>query len=318
MEHANFNRVKALHPDWNGFLLLSTVDNSIEHEGYRSKGTYSLSGGTLAVSWDEYGPETFIAHLGVYIHTRILKEIPRIERIFAVSISEKPVLATKISVVIPNTNYEVSLRLSTSDIPTFDQIFVRHEYRSPNLPGLANVIVDLGANIGLSTVFFGIMYPSAKILSVEPDAGNFALMSANTAVLGERVQKQHAAVWMQDGFVNLHTEDDRGSPLGAWGVQVSDRIGNSTGSVRCHTLTTLLDQAGFATVDILKVDIEGAELELFSHGAAEWLPRINLIIIETHDWFRPGSDAAVRNAIHPMFEELPRSGENLFFRRKVP
>ena len=70
-------------------------------------------------------------------------------------------------------------------------------------------------------------------------------------------------------------------------------------------------------MDILKVDIEGAELEIFSQGTAEWLPRVDLIIIETHDWFRPGSDAAVRMAVQELFEELPRSGENLFFRRRA-
>jgi hypothetical protein len=69
-------------------------------------------------------------------------------------------------------------------------------------------------------------------------------------------------------------------------------------------------------VDILKIDIEGAELEIFSDGADEWLPRIGLIIIETHERFRPGSEAAVRKALWPMFEELPPSGESLFFRRK--
>lgn len=61
----------------------------------------------------------------------------------------------------------------------------------------------------------------------------------------------------------------------------------------------------FAVVDMLKVDIEGAELEVFSQAAAEWLSRVNLIIVETHDRFRPGSDSAVRKAIQPAFEELP-------------
>jgi hypothetical protein len=79
---------------------------------------------------------------------------------------------------------------------------------------------------------------------------------------------------------------------------------------------TLLDQAGFHHVDILKIDIEGAELEVFSNGAEEWLSRVNLIIIETHDRFRPGSEEAVRKAVHPMFDELTPSGESLFFRRK--
>jgi hypothetical protein len=132
------------------------------------------------------------------------------------------------------------------------------------------------------------------------------------------VQKQHAAVWTKDGALSLRLDDDRGRSLGSWGVQVSDRLGEPEHSVKCYKLATLLDKAQFRTVDILKIDIEGAELELFSHDAAEWLPRVNLIIIETHDRFRPGSEEAVRRAIRGTFEELPRAGENLLFRRRPP
>jgi len=85
---------------------------------------------------------------------------------------------------------------------------------------------------------------------------------------------------------------------------------------KCFKLSTLLDQAGFYNVEILKIDIEGAELEVFSNGAEEWLSRVNLIIIETHDRFRPGSEEAVRRAVHPMFDELAPSGESLFFQRR--
>ena len=51
-------------------------------------------------------------------------------------------------------------------------------------------------------------------------------------------------------------------------------------------------------------------------GAEEWLSRVTLIIIETHDRFRPGSEEAVRKAVHPMFDELTPWGESLLFRRK--
>jgi hypothetical protein len=59
----------------------------------------------------------------------------------------------------------------------------------------------------------------------------------------------------------------------------------------------------------------GAELEIFSQAAEQWLPRVQLIIVETHDRLRPGGELAVRKAVALMFGELPRCGENLFFRR---
>jgi hypothetical protein len=77
-----------------------------------------------------------------------------------------------------------------------------------------------------------------------------------------------------------------------------------------------MSEFGGREVDILKIDVEGAELELFSANVSAWLPYVKLITIETHERFRPGSEIAVRKAVAGTFEELPRVGENLFFRRK--
>jgi FkbM family methyltransferase len=155
--------------------------------------------------------------------------------------------------LIPGSNYEISLRLRTSDVPTFEQIFVNFEYESPNLPDFANAIVDLGANIGLATVFFALKYPETKILSIEPEENNFAAMLENTAALGARVQKQNAAVWVKDGFINLHTENENSLSFNAWGVQVSENTNESNKITKCYKLGTILDNSGFNSVDILKI-----------------------------------------------------------------
>lgn len=318
MEQSNFRRIQAIHRHWTGFLRLSNSDHSVVHEGPDDKGTYEISGQKLTVRWEKYSPDVFVELSGIYVAEPLLQELPRAEHMFAITVGSKPVLATRASVALPDSAYQVDLRLRTSDIPTFEQVFIRREYESPDLPPFANSIVDLGANIGLATVFFGLKYPTAHILSVEPEDSNFAALLSNTEALGDRVQKRRAAVWKTNGFINLHTESETGVSLDAWGVQVSDRADQSNKTTKCYELGTLLDEAGFNTVDILKVDIEGAELEVFSHCADEWLSRVGLIIIETHDRFRPGSDWAVRNAIDAMFDELPASGENLLFRRKLP
>ncbi len=306
----------AFHPNWNSVLLLSKIDGTVIHEGHGSRGSYQLTRDMLTIHWETYGPDRFFNVAGIYIHHTFLKNLPEIDCMPAFMIGGKPVSLSKIHVLIPGSDHEVGLRLRTSDIPTFIQIFVNAEYESPAMPMSAGVIVDLGANIGLATVFFGLKYPEAKILAVEPEAANFAAMIGNTAALGDRVQMLRAAVWTRDGKTMLRMKDDGGDSLGEWGAQVTDTQDQRGSPVTCYKLTTLLDKAGFGDVDILKIDIEGAELELFSERADDWLPRINLIIVETHDRFRPGSEAAVRNAVDPMFEELPRSGENLIFRRR--
>jgi FkbM family methyltransferase len=310
------NRVRAVHPHWTGHLLLSTTDNRVEHETHGSRGGYTLIGGTLVVRWDDFAPECFVSVGGMFIQETLTENLPALHRLFAVQHGNRLFLASRISLLVGDGAHEVSLRLGSSDIPTFEQIFVRREYDSPALPADAGTVVDLGANIGLATVFFALRYPRARLLAVEPEPGNFAVLRANTAALGTRASARHVAAWNETGEVHLKRTNERGETYGAWGVQVSARPHGADAAVPCETVGTLLDRAGFARADILKIDIEGAELELFATGAAAWLPRVGLIVIETHDRFRPGSDAAVRAALLPGFEELPPHGENLVFRNR--
>jgi FkbM family methyltransferase len=315
MDQTEVRRIEAIHPHWHGFLRLSARDMSVQHEGNPNRGKYDLRDGRLTVYWEQYAPDVFVSCLGKYVHEKLMAAIPEAEALFAVTVHRKPYAARRITVSVPGSDYEVALRLNSSDIPTFDQVFGINEYESPHLPQSATSIVDLGANVGLAAVFFGLKYPQAQILAVEPESSNFAIMAANTAALGARVSREHAAVWIHDGHIHLQTDAEDGSPLGAWGVRTSDRIDAASAVTKCFKLDTLLDKAGFSTVDILKVDIKGAELQLFSKGAESWLPRVGMVIIETHDRFQPGSEKAVREAIAPLFEELPAIGENLFFRR---
>jgi FkbM family methyltransferase len=314
MNQTRPERVKAVHPYWNGHLLLNHEDQTVEHEKVGTQGTFFLANGRLNVIWQFFEPECFVDINDVYIQETLLAGLPDVRTMEAVAIRGTPLAATRVSVWIPGTRHEVSLRLRGSDYAAFIQVFLDREYDSPNLPDTAETIVDLGANIGLASLFFGLRYPNARILAVEPDAGNFAALTANTAALRGRLRCLHAAAWHADGEISLHTQDATGQPLLPWAVQVSELPGQSR--VKSCTVKTLLDLSAFAEVDILKVDIEGAELEIFSHNPWPWLPRVKLIIVETHDRFRLGSEAAVRGALASGFEELPPNGENLFFRRR--
>jgi FkbM family methyltransferase len=314
MNQTRPERVKAVHLYWTGHLLLNHDGQTVEHENVGTQGTFLLANGRLNVFWQVFAPECFVEINDVYIQETLLAAAPDVATMEAVRIDKIPLTATRVSVRIPGTSHEVSLRLRGSDYAAFSQVFLAREYDSPNLPDHAAAIVDLGANIGLASLFFGLRYPHTRILAVEPDTGNFAALTANTAPLRGRIRCQLAAAWNADGEISLHTRGAAGQPLLPWAVQVSEMPGQS--QVKSCTVPTLLDLSAFAEVDILKVDIEGAELEIFSHNALAWLPRVKLIIVETHDRFRPGSEAAVRHALAAGFEELPPNGENLFFRRR--
>ncbi len=317
MDSAGYRRIEARHPNWYGHLLLSATDDTVVHERVGSRGRYELLGDEqLTVTWDLYGQDVFTNIGGLFVHRLLAATVPELRAISIARIGQSVFRIAKVSIRVPNSNHDVSLRVGTSDAFSFEQVFHRNDYECPELPASAHTIVDLGANIGLATVFFGLRYPTARILSVEPDPANFAAMVDNTAALGERVRAVCGAVWTKDGTIGLHTHDETGALLGEWATQVSDKSDRRTaGTVPCYGMSTLLDGAGFATIDILKIDIEGAELELFADGHEAWLPRIMFIIVETHDRFRPGSEAAVRKALHPWFEDVGMAGDNLVFRR---
>lgn len=209
----------------------------------------------------------------------------------------------------------LSMRIDDSDIRVFKQIFVDNEYDSLNLPETANTIVDLGANIGLSALFFLKKYPNAHIIAVEPDTVNFEFMKRNLEDYSNHVALLQAAIWPSDGAVSLVEHDESNEGLGAWGYRTETLTEGAEASVSAISIPTLMNQFSMDFIDILKVDIEGAEYELFEKDYESWLDKVGLIIIETHDRFKPNSEAMVRNALNGRFTELPLKGENLFFKK---
>jgi len=305
-------RVQAVHPKWSGTLILHE-DGKLEHENSTSDGNYTLTESLLFVNWRKYPQEIFVNFRGVYIHESLVDVSADFMKVRLARLFGQNFAIGQISVTLPIEREEVFLRVGTSDIPTFRQVFVAREYDSPNLPPSADVIFDLGANIGLSSVFFASRYPSAKLLCVEPDDGNYSLLGRNTLPFGDRVIRRKAAVWHVDGKVSFATEDEHGNSFGAWGGQVKSEGG--THLVDAVSIASLIRDYKIEKIDILKVDIEGSEKEIFE-GDVSWLSRVGLVIVETHDRFRKGSHSAVLNAMAENFEHLPGKGENLYFRRR--
>lgn len=310
---ATFSCFEAVHPGWQGHLLLSNATDRVLHQEHKSTGTYSHAGPVLTVNWDSYPSERFVLRGDAYIHESL--DAPDLTTAPLATIYGSPFRLKSFSIAVPNSDVAVTLRSGTTDIPIFHQVFISRDYESQYLPTAAKNIVDLGANTGLSAVYFGIKYANARIVCVEPDIDNYKTLVANLKGLGGRATPLFGAAWSEDGTIYARRKSSDGADLGAWGVQVSKNGDAFDAEVPAFTLPTLLNLLD-GDIDILKVDIEGAELEIFESNAREWLDRVKLITVETHDRFRPGSDAAVRTAVaRSGFVELPRVGENLFFRR---
>ena len=179
----------------------------------------------------------------------------------------------------PDLAYPVTVRMSPcSDEYVFDQLFVRKEYAALceylNNP---RFILDLGANVGFASAYFASRYPDARVLAVEPDPANFELCCQNLKPYGERVTVVQGAVWPCSTWLSLCYEAGDG-----WATQVRLPDSGTDGLVQGRDMNTLLAMAGTEFADLVKIDIEGSEAEVFASNTNAWLPRVRHICIELH------------------------------------
>lgn len=213
----------------------------------------------------------------------------------------------------PGVRHPFWLRLRTSDLPTYDQIFVHQEYDFRATEPL-QTIVDAGANIGLTSIFLANRYPDAKIVAIEPEASNFELLKKNVAPYAN-VVPVHAALWCRNEPVSVV---DPG--LDKWGfMTVNGDAGGSSGAATCHdveglTVDRIMHLHGLARIDLLKVDIEGAEKEVFQ-DSSRWIDRVDALIVELHDRMKSGCSRSFYNGSNG-FDEEWEHGENVFLARR--
>lgn len=181
------------------------------------------------------------------------------------------------------------LRAVDSDSVIFGQVMIDWQYNLPQVDEV-RLIVDCGANIGMSALYFARRYPRAKIIAIEPHPDNYAMLLRNT----KRVPQIHpvqAAVWPRP--TNLKIVDEGRSFASAGVAESPTAESNGVGTVQLRDLV-----AGNGTIDILKIDIEGSEKALFEDPSCEeWLANTRVIYAELHDWMKPGSASAFYRAI---------------------
>ncbi|HEX7158573.1 MAG TPA: FkbM family methyltransferase [Edaphobacter sp.] len=162
--------------------------------------------------------------------------------------------------------------------------FVQRVYDEIVASGRQPLIVDCGANIGASILWFHARYPRAHIVGIEPAPANFELLQSNCA--GLDVDLRQMGIGAEDGRAFLN---DTGS-------DAAYRIGltETDQSVEIVSVATILDskQASLHVPFLLKLDIEGSEKNLFA-GDCSAINRFPLIILEPHDWMFPGEGCTV-------------------------
>jgi FkbM family methyltransferase len=200
----------------------------------------------------------------------------------------------------------ILLRNNISDRAIFLQVFIEKQYAPVeyDYPEI-ETIIDGGANIGTASVFFANKFPKAEILAVEPNDENYELLCKNTKAYSS-VQCYHGAIWDANEDIYITNPESL-----AAGFTVERSADNTT--LKGNTIDTLLKLKNWKTVDLLKIDIEGAEKEVFAADIS-WLKGVKLLIIELHDRYKPGCAKSVFNALNGYDYESFFHHENIFIK----
>lgn len=207
-----------------------------------------------------------------------------------------------ITMTSDRVKHPVHIRIPpSSDLYVYEQVLVENDYDFTGADDV-KVIIDAGANNGLSSVLFANMFPNAMILAIEPDAGNYKMVTLNAKPY-LNIIPIHAALWSSVGTVRLSDPSEN-----EWAYRTSD-----TGQgidVDTVTVSSLIEQYGIDRISIFKSDIEGAEKEIFSN-CSEWIDRVDSLIVELHDWIQAGCSRAFWTNVPPYLQEWVQ-GENVY------
>jgi FkbM family methyltransferase len=147
-----------------------------------------------------------------------------------------------------------------------------YERAGIRLPDMRGVVVDAGAHVGLFSLLASTY--ARTVLALEAHPANFSLLAGNIAANGaHNVEVRHCALWSKPGYVDFVEGQQTGSG------SILGRNGR-TFAVRAETLDRLVESAG--PVDLLKLDIEGAELAVLDHASEATLRQIAAVVAEVH------------------------------------
>ncbi len=200
---------------------------------------------------------------------------------------------------------------SQGDLTIIKSIFEKQEYNLPVKNFYPKLILDCGGNIGCSAVYFANKYPGAQIYCLEPQADNFKLLKYNT-MFYEKVHPMNTALWDKETFIKV---EDKG--FGLAGFMTFETDSSDSDALKTTTVSKLLEQSGFDEIDLLKIDIEGAEKEVFgAEDIHDWLSKVKILTIELHDRMKRGCSYEVFKAISKYKWFFAFRGENLIFIRE--
>ena len=181
------------------------------------------------------------------------------------------------------------------------------------------IIIDAGANIGLSALYFKKMYPGSKIIAIEPMPVNYQLLEQNVFENNlQDILTYDLAISHKSGTLTLHTDTENN-----WHSTASVVKGNWTGTQNTIPVTVAtkplsyfieqaLNQFDVPYIDLLKLDIEGAEQAVLTQGKKQLKEKVKFINCEFHPHAQQNIQKMVKTLEELRFEvTLFRKGKEI-------
>lgn len=164
----------------------------------------------------------------------------------------------------------------------FSEVFLL-QYYNFELPIRPQTILDLGANIGFTTIFFAHCYPDAQLVSVEPISNNVELLRKNLNLNLVKSRVISAAIAVLDGEIQMKIcPKDYGHKIAS--IDYGNSFEGEVVDVKAISVPTILGQMNWNRVGLLKIDIEGYEAILLKESC-DWLAKVDNICIECHEGY---------------------------------
>ena len=215
------------------------------------------------------------------------------------------------SISYPVNNKDLTLyfrKFPASDIGVFNQVFLHHCYLPiinkvrESIPASAEIkIIDAGANVGYSCVYFKTWFPEAQIVAIEPEESNPRQLKKNMEINGlELNELVRGALWNKSAYLEV-VRDFRDNREASFTVKEATK----PTSIKGYGFEEILSSKGWEEIDLAKIDIEGSEGFLFDTNvnADAILSKTKFLAIEIHDEFN------IRPVI---YEHLKRNGFSYF------
>lgn len=204
------------------------------------------------------------------IATRILRNWNVYFLLYFDALKKDPILMLK-------NNLKIKLRKNSTDIYAFTNIWIWEEYKNKILTiGKNDTIIDIGAHIGLFSLYASQFCTDGKIYSFEPMKLNFDLLSFNINLNKiKNIKSFQKAVSNESGILKLYLNSD-GAAHSVF------QKGETYEDVESTTLKEIMDSNDIGFCNLLKLDCEGSEYIILNSLPESYYQRIQNIVMEYH------------------------------------